>query len=286
MAKQTLIIETTKKLSLCDGMISIADKETGEIALRPLEDVQTVMIDHHSARITTPLIAALAKNNASIIYCDEPHMPISMIMDLESNTLQSLRFQGQLSTSIPTNKQLWKQIIEAKILNQSLLLEKLGIGTKLLAQYYSNVKSGDATNREGVSAKVYWKAIFGKGFIRDRYGAPPNSLLNYGYAILRSMIARNLMNAGLLPTVGIFHRNRYNAFPLADDMMEPYRPYVDAKVVELMKEGITEICHKAKDAILNLFYTDIPANAMMMSSATLANVYEGNGKIIVFPKIL
>ncbi len=116
MAKQTLIIETAKKLSLCDGMISIADKDTGEIALRPLEDVQTVMIDHHSAQITTPLIAALAKNNASIIYCDEAHMPISMTMDLESNNLQSLRFQGQLSASVPMNKLLWKQTVEAKSL--------------------------------------------------------------------------------------------------------------------------------------------------------------------------
>lgn len=286
MAKQILVIETAKELSLSEGMIAIKDKETGEIIFRPLEDVQTVMIDHHSARITTPLITKLAKNNASVIYCDETHMPVSMTMDIESNTIQSQRFQAQLSASSPTNKQLWKQIIEAKILNQSLLLEKLGIGKKLLARYYSNVKSGDSTNREGVVAKIYWKKLLGKDFIRDRYGEPPNSLLNYGYTILRSMIARKLMNAGLLPTVGIFHRNRYNALPLADDMMEPYRPYVDNKVIELMEKGITEVCHEAKEAILNMFYTDIPSNSIMMSSVTLVGVYEGTGKIVVFPKIL
>lgn len=285
MSKQTIVIESAKELSLSDGMIVIKDKESEEIILRPIEDVQMVMIDHHSARVTTPLITRLAKNNASVIYCDETHMPVSMTMDLDSNTIQSKRFQYQLSASVPTNKQLWKQIIEAKILNQSLLLEKLGKGQKLLAKYYSNVKSGDSTNREGLAAKMYWKILMGKDFIRDRYGAPPNSLLNYGYAILRSFVARSLMNAGLLPTVGIFHRNRNNALPLADDMMEPYRPYIDYKVMELMEIGCTEVCHEAKNAILNLFYTDIPANSIMMSSATLAGVYEGTGKIIVFPKL-
>ena len=176
MSKQTIVIESAKELSLSDGMIVIKDKESEEIILRPIEDVQMVMIDHHSARVTTPLITRLAKNNASVIYCDETHMPVSMTMDLDSNTIQSKRFQYQLSASVPTNKQLWKQIIEAKILNQSLLLEKLGKGQKLLAKYYSNVKSGDSTNREGLAAKMYWKILMGKDFIRDRYGAPPNVL--------------------------------------------------------------------------------------------------------------
>jgi len=285
MAKQTLVFESAKELSLNNGMLAITDKDSGEITLRSLEDVQMIMIDNHSVRMSIPLIVKLVKNNVSIVICDEKHMPVSMMMDLESNTLQSKRFQCQLSATLPDKKQLWKQIVEAKIRNQSLLLEKYGKGKNLLAQYYNNVKSGDSTNREGMAAKLYWKTLMGKGFIRDRFGDSPNSLLNYGYSLLRSKMARCLMNAGLLPTVGIFHRNCYNAFPLADDMMEPYRPYIDQKVMELTEKGITEVCHESKQAFLELFYSEIPTKAMMMSASTLAGVYEGMNKLIVFPKL-
>ena len=207
-------------------------------------------------------------------------------MDLDSNVLQARHFQNQISASLPLKKQLWKQIVEAKIQNQSLLLEKLGKGKNILCKYASNVKSGDTSNREGVAAKMYWKQLLGKEFIRDRYGESPNSLLNYGYSLLRSLTARQLMNSGLLPTIGIFHRSCYDSFPLADDIMEPYRPFVDRKVVELMENGITSVCCQSKKMLLELFYNDIPANAMMMTASTLANVFDGNGKVVVFPKII
>jgi len=283
MAKQTLVFESPKELSLKDNMIVIKDRDTEEMTLRSLEDIRLIMIDNHSVRITVPLISRLSKLNIGVVFCDEKHMPTAMLMDLESNSLQSKRFRYQLSASKPTNKQIWKQIVEAKIRNQSLLLEKKGFGKVLLAVYYNNVKSGDTTNREGVAAKVYWSKLMGKGVIRDRYGLPPNSLLNYGYALLRSMMARCIMNAGLLPTIGIFHHNSYDAFPLADDLMEPYRPYVDYKVTSLMEEGLVDVCRESKKQLLEMFYQDIPANAMAMSASTLAGIYEGNGKIIVFP---
>ena len=286
MARQTLVIESPKDLFLRNGMIVMADKETGEEIHRSIEDVRMIMIDHHSARITVPLITKLATNNVCIVFCDEKHMPVTMTMDLESNVLQSKHFQAQLETSASTKKQLWKQIVEAKIRNQSLLLDKLGKGKNLLTRYAMNVRSGDPTNREAVAARLYWKYLMGKEFVRDRYGEPPNSLLNYGYALLRSLVARSLMNAGLLPTVGIFHRNCYDAFPLADDMMEPYRPFIDCKVIELSQNGIYHVCQQAKKELLELFYNDIPANAMMMTATTLASVYEGIGKLVVFPKIL
>lgn len=252
-------------------MIVIKDRDTEEMTLRSLEDIRLIMIDNHSVRITVPLISRLSKLNIGVVFCDEKHMPTAMLMDLESNSLQSKRFRYQLSASKPTNKQIWKQIVEAKIRNQSLLLEKKGFGKVLLAVYYNNVKSGDTTNREGVAAKVYWSKLMGKGFIRDRYGLPPNSLLNYGYALLRSMMARCIMNAGLLPTIGIFHHNSYDAFPLADDLMEPYRPYVDYKVTSLMEEGLVDVCRESKKQLLEMFYQDIPANAMAMSASTLVH---------------
>lgn len=285
MAKQTLVFESAKELSLSGGMIVITDKDSGEVVIRPIEDVQMIMVDNHSVRITIPLITKLVKHNVGIVFCDEKHMPTSMMMDLDSNTLQSKRFQHQLSATVPMKKQIWKQIVEAKIRNQSLLLEKQGKGKGVLAQHYNNVKSGDSTNREAMAANVYWKMLMGKDFVRDRWGHAPNPMLNYGYTILRAMVARSLMNAGMLPSIGVFHRNCYNAYPLADDIMEPYRPYVDQKVKELFVNGVKDICHEAKKAFLELFYSEIPANAMMLSSSTLASVYEGTDKTIVFPHI-
>ena len=182
-------------------------------------------------------------------------------------------------------KQLWKQIIVAKIRNQSQLLEKQSKGSGLLQRYYSNVKSGDSTNREGVAAKAYWKHLLGKDFIRDRYGVSPNNLLNYGYALLRAYVARFLMNAGLLPTVGIFHRNAYNAFPLADDVMEPYRPFVDLRVMQLFEEGCTDIDKNVKKFLIESLYKDITPMQLQMTCTTLVNVYENNGGIIVYPEI-
>ena len=146
----------------------------------------------------------------------------------------------------------------------------MNLGKATLAVYYNNVKSGDSTNREGVAATIYWKKLMGPNFIRDRNGANPNSLLNYGYAVLRSMVARHLLNA---------------AFPLADDVMEPYRPFVDYRVKKLNEEGIASVCREAKRQILDLFYEDLPADALMKTASTLAGVYEGNGRVVVFPEI-
>lgn len=285
MAKQTIIIETAKELSLRCGMIVIVDKESGEETLRPIEDLRTLIVDNHSVRITVPLINELVRSNVCIVYCDEKHMPASMMMDLESNSLQSKRFQSQLSAAKPVNKQLWKQIVEAKIRNQSRLIEELGKGDRLLVKYYNNVKSNDTTNREGAAARIYWKVILGKDFVRDRYGAAPNALLNYGYALLRTAMARSIMNACLLPTVGIFHRNRYDAFPLADDMMEPFRPFVDRKVLQLYDRGITGVGKESKRELMELFYSDITESALMLATTTLSGVYEGSNNIVVFPQM-
>ena len=266
-------------------MLLISDRGTGEKTLRSLEDIRLIIIDNRMVRITVPLITKLSEVNVGVVFCDDRHMPVTMLMDLDSNTLQSRRFQCQLSAKVSTNKQLWKQIVEAKIRNQSLLLEKLGIGESLLAMYYNHVQSGDPTNREGVAAKVYWKKLMGREFIRDRFGIAPNGMLNYGYALLRAMVARSLMNAGLLPTVGIHHCNRYDSFPLADDMMEPYRPFIDRRVKILMDKGVTDVTRETKQALLSVFYEDIPVDALQMSASTLAGVYEGTGKIVVIPTL-
>ena len=278
MAKQTLVFESPVELSLNGEMALISDRQTGNNTLRSLEDIRLVVIDNRMVRITIPLLTRLSELNVGVVFCDDRHMPVSMLMDLDSNSLQSIRFQCQLAAKVPTNKQLWKQIVEAKIKNQSLLLEMLGMGSSLLSPYYNNVKSGDSTNREGVAAKVYWKKLMGKDFIRDRYGVAPNGLLNYGYALLRAMVARSLMSAGLLPSVGIHHCNRFDSFPLADDMMEPYRPFIDKRVKTLMRKSVMEVNREAKNELLSVFYDDITPQALSLSASTLKDVYEGEGE--------
>ena len=171
--------------------------------------------------------------------------------------MQAKHFRAQIESGKAVKKQIWKQIVERKIQNQSQLLCKLSLGADMLKPYYSNVKSGDSTNREGIAARVYWKHLFGRQFIRDRAGDCPNNFLNYGYELLRSAVARAIMDAGLLPTVGIFHCNYYNSFPLADDLMEPYRPFIDEKVYEIYQSGKREIDREFKRMMVEVLYEKV-----------------------------
>ena len=162
-------------------------------------------------------------------------------------------FRFQIDASEPLKKNLWKQTIEAKIRNQAALLHKLGKNGNLLKPFYSNVKSGDPDNREGVAARIYWAEMYGPDFTRDRYGSWPNNLLNYAYIVLRAAVARALTGSGLLPTLGLFHHNRYNAFCLADDIMEPYRPFADEMIFTLFQEGDQELTTEVKTEIFKKY---------------------------------
>ena len=185
----------------------------------------------------------------------------------------------------PLKKQIWKQIVEAKIRNQSRLLEEFFQCGDLLRKYYANVRSGDSSNREGIAANCYWKKLMGKCFIRDRFGKEPNNMLNYGYALLRSAMARALMDSGLMPTVGVFHRNYYNSFPLADDVMEPYRPYVDKRVYELYMDGKKEVDKEVKIKLLELFYSDLKRDVLTKTTVSLVNMYCQESKVIYYPEL-
>lgn len=191
-----------------------------------------------------------------------------------------------MATTEPVRKQIWKQIVEHKIHNQSLLLQKLGKGDDVLSKYHKNVKSGDTTNREALAAAAYWKLLLGKDFIRDRYGSCPNDMLNYGYAILRSVVSRALMNSGLLPMIGVFHKNRYNSFPLSDDVMEPYCPFIDEKVIELYTNGQIGIDHNFKKAILELFYDSIKPDDVSQTTYSLSQIYLGERRVIYYPSLV
>lgn len=262
----------------------------------PIEDIGVVVLDNKQITITQGALGALLDNNVAVISCDDHRMPAGLMLPLNGNTTQSERFGHQIEASLPLKKQLWQQTVQAKILNQStVLLRQRGMKCGNLEAWAKQVKSGDADNLEGRAAAFYWQNLFGniRGFHRDREGVPPNNLLNYGYAILRAVVARSLVGSGLLPTLGIHHHNRYNAYCLADDIMEPYRPYVDALVAEMVDSGmdISKLTPEIKSKLLSIPVLDVVINGRRsplmigvgMTTASLYKCYSGEIRKIAYP---
>ena len=294
MIKQTLMFTSSVSLSLKDHQIVITFKDNKDMVTRPIEDISFVVIENPQVSISVPLINELADNNVSVVFCDKKQMPRTMLMSLEGNTTQQESYQYQMNDSAPTKKNVWKQLVESKIKNQALLLHKLGKNGDALKPYYMNVKSGDTDNREGAAAREYWSQIFGESFRREREGLPPNNLLNYGYTILRAAVARALIGSGLYPAFGVFHRNRYNAFPLADDVMEPYRPFVDEIVYYLYYGGaVSELDKDSKGKLLRVLFSDVKIgkvnrplqNALSFTTASLLKMYKGETEKLSLPMI-
>mgnify|MGYP002520350633 CR=1 FL=1 len=262
MIKQTLYFGNPAYLSLKDRQLVIRLLDKDQSVTRPIEDIGVVIVDNKQITLTSGLIEALLGNNCALITCDSSHLPVGLMLPLCGNTTQSERFRHQLSASLPLKKQLWQQTISQKIANQAQVLKEcFGVEVGNMLSWSKNVKSGDSDNLEARAAAYYWRNMFDDEdvFIRDREGEPPNNLLNYGYAILRAIVARGLVSSGLLPTLGIHHHNRYNAYCLADDIMEPYRPFVDRLVIDMMKryEDISELNTEMKRDLLGLAYQDV-----------------------------
>ena len=248
MIKRTLCFSNPAYLSLKNAqmVIKLPEVEKADVAelikaeavrTIPIEDIGVVVLDNRQITITQGLAESLLENNCAIITCDSTHLPVGLMLPLCGNTTQSERFRAQIDASLPLKKQLWQQTVQCKIRNQAAVLQNTRNAiVKNMLVWAGEVKSGDSDNLEGRAAAYYWRNLFPDilGFTRDREGVPPNNLLNYGYAILRAVVARALVGSGLLPTLGIHHHNRYNAYCLADDIMEPYRPYVDALVCQLV----------------------------------------------------
>lgn len=263
----------------------------------PIEDIGIIVLDNQQITVTQGLIASLLENNCAVITCNNTHHPTGLFLPLEGNEVQSERFREQIESSIPLKKQLWQQTVSAKIKNQAAVLRHKGIKAENMLRWAKKVKSGDPDNLEGRAAAFYWKNIFPKKleFTRDRYGLPPNQLLNYCYAILRAIVARALVASGLLPTLGIHHRNKYNAYCLADDIMEPYRPYVDLIVCEIIENGedFEELSTSVKKQLLEIATTTIYINGessplmvgIQKTTASLAKCYAGKTRKINYPEI-
>ena len=295
MIKQTLFFTTPVLLSLKYNQIEIRYKDIEEVITRPLEDVGVVIVESQLVQFTVPLLNALADNNVAVVFCNAQCMPNTMLMPLESNAVQQEVYRLQTEVSLPTKKRIWKEIIEHKIRNQAVLLDLLGRDGNLLKPYYMNVLSGDSDNREGLAAKIYWQQIYGRSFNRSRNGESPNSWLNYGYAILRAAVARALLGSGLFPAFGLFHRNRYNAFPLADDVMEPYRPFVDYVVYQLFEDS-PEACldKEVKQQLVRVLFTDVKMKgqirplqvALSMTTASLVRALKDKKESIIYPSFV
>lgn len=223
------------------------------IVTRPIEDIGLVILDHKQITITQGLLEALLENNCAVITCDSHRLPVGLMLPLCGNSIQSERFQDQIAASQPLKKQLWQQTIKAKIENQAQVLSSCAhVEVRCMRRWSNDVKSGDSDNLEARAAVYYWKNLFSgisglETFTRNREGIVPNNLLNYGYAILRAVVARALVSSGMLPTFGIHHHNRYNAYCLADDIMEPYRPYVDELVYGIVQDVGVENLELNKD---------------------------------------
>jgi len=263
----------------------------------PIEDIGVVMLDHTRITITQALIAALLDNNVALITCNDTHHPTGLMLPLDVHNIQHERFVAQIGSSQPLRKQLWQQTVTNKILNQAAILKMRGKDHARLLTLARNVRSGDPENCEGTAANYYWGNLFDETlqFRRGREGEPPNNLLNYGYAILRAMVARCLVGSGLLPTLGIHHRNKYNAYCLADDVMEPYRPYVDQVVCRIMESGLdyNELTTDIKKELIGIASTDVMLDsesspmlvAMQRTTASLAHCFEGTSRRISYPEM-
>ncbi len=276
--------------------LSESFKRNSEVT-KPIEDIGVVVLDHKQLTITSGVLEALLENNCAIITCDSRSMPVGLMLPLCGNTTQNERFRDQLDASLPLVKQLWQQTIKAKIENQAAVLQECsGAETRCMKVWADDVKSGDSNNLESRAAAYYWKNLFPiKDFTRDREGIPPNNLLNYGYAVLRAIVARGLVVSGLLPTLGIHHHNRYNAYCLADDIMEPYRPYVDRLVYNMINQGVdyTELTKelKAQLLIIPTLETNIAGKrsplmvAVGQTTASLYKCFSGELRKIFYPKM-
>ena len=307
MIKRTLYFGNPAYLSLRLNQLVITKPDEDDLPIGdcsnlvrtiPIEDIGVVVIDNKQITVTSALISALLDNNAAIITCDSKSMPTGLLLPLCGNTIQNERFRSQLDASLPLRKQLWQQTVESKIRNQAAVLKySTGEDARNMIVWSNSVKSGDSENIEARAAAYYWKNLFPQleFFVRDRTGAAPNNLLNYGYAILRAVVARALVSSGLLPTLGIHHHNRYNAYCLADDIMEPYRPYVDKLVVDIMRKSgdVPQLTKEMKAVLLGIPVLDVEIDGKTsplmigasLTASSLNKCFSGESRKILYPEM-
>ena len=295
MIKRTLCFSNPTYLSVKLNQLVISFPEKEEKKTIPIEDIGVVILDSPQITVTQTVLVKLLENNTAVVTCNSSHHPIGLQLCLDGNTLQSERFQKQISASEVLKKNLWKQTIQSKIYNQAMFLQELGIPVRNMLLWSRSVTSGDTKNHEARAAAYYWETLLQShdNFKRERFGEYPNNFFNYTYAILRAIVARNLVGSGLLPTLGIHHKNKYNAYCLADDIMEPYRPYADRLVLETIQKypDTEDINKEIKSMLLTLPVIDVKINkqqrpllvAVAETTASLAQCFAGKRRKIKYP---
>jgi len=295
MIKRTLYFGNPAYLSKKDSQLKVKKPDEEDESSIPIEDIGIVIIDNPQVTLTHGVLTSLLSNNSAVITCDKRHMPQGMLLNLDSGHIQSEMYAEQINTSEPLKKQLWQQTIKAKIFNQASLLKRKGIPITNMLHWTKKVRSGDPDNYEGRAAAYYWNNLFPKmlEFKRDKDGEAPNQLLNYGYAILRAITARALAASSLLSTLGIHHSNKYNAYCLADDIMEPYRPFVDNIVYTIVRNGedFYELSTSIKKQLLEIATVDVEIDnkksplmiGMQRTTASLAKCFSGELRKINYP---
>lgn len=295
MIKRTLFFSNPAYLSTKNEQLVVSyPEEEKEEKTVPIEDIGMLVLENPQITLTNGLLTKLIQNKAAVVNCDKQHLPCSILQPLVGHTEQTERFTHQLNASLPLKKNLWQQTVSAKIDNQANHLFRRGKNHKKLARWATQVKSGDTENHEAIAAAYYWQNLFDiEGFTRYRAGIPPNNLLNYGYAILRAITARALISSGMLPGVGIFHHNKYNAFSLADDIMEPYRVYVDDLVYEIIETGekVETLNTFLKTELLRIPAMDVVIDeklsplmvAMSRTTSSLYDCFAGLSRKILYP---
>ena len=297
MIKRTLYFGSGAYLSVKDSqlVVQLAEDTTNTKKTMPIEDIGVVILDNPQITITQRVLVQLLENNVAIITCNQFHHPIGLQLCLDSNTLQSERFQTQINASESLRKNLWQQTIVSKIYNQAMVLKEFDVPIRNMITWSNSVLSGDSKNHEARAAAYYWKNLLEShdNFKRERFGEYPNNFFNYAYAILRAITARSLVASGLLPTLGIHHKNRYNSYCLADDIMEPYRPFADKLIINIIRNYPQEetLTTQIKQEILKLPIIDVEINkktsplqiAMQETTSSLAQCYNSTRRKIKYP---
>ena len=295
MIKRTLYFGNPRKLSLKEGQLHI--DYTGDESSKsvPVEDTGVIVLDNTQVVLTAALMMALMENNAAVLICNSRHLPDALLLRMHEHHAFTETVRCQVESSEPLRKNLWQQTVAAKIKNQAALLEFTGIEAKNMNYWAGSVRSGDPDNYEARAASFYWSALYGSesGFRRHRHGEPPNNLLNYGYALLRAVVARSLVASGLMSFLGIHHRNKYNPYCLADDIMEPYRPFVDRITMAIAEdfEDIEELTPEIKKRLLIIPSADVMIDgstsplmiAAQRTTASLIKCYAGESRKLLFP---
>jgi CRISP-associated protein Cas1 len=279
-----------RHLAVHRGFMTVAaDKE--EIARIPLDDIAAVIANAHGLTYSNNLLVELARRGALLVLCGSNHSPAAFLWAADGHHMQSARIEAQLTTAIPKSKQLWKQLVQSKIIQQASILEAIGQPSAPVKALAGNVRSGDPENIEAQAARRYWPLMFGPDFRRDRDSSGINALLNYGYTVLRATVARSIMAAGLHPSIGLHHSNQFNPMRLADDLMEPFRPFIDLTVFQISKTEKCDVSPETKKILASVMDMEVAIEsgatalktAVQNMSSSLGLVLEGKAEKLSLP---